>query len=182
MARWFNNFDDCSSCKKYLLIVNKKYNLCYTCNKARLEKNKKKFLQGTDYDYLYSKSVRAQMEKEKQKDSDFYNRIWEEEKYHHCRYCDERIYGMWLPYNMDHILPKSKFPSLRHRKRNIAFTDLTCHGIKTSEKYTNRMISVILDTAEYFIKEGSLIQIGKPNVYRLKDYIIERNKTWKHTS
>ena len=105
-------------------------------------------------------------------DNDFYLSIWKS-RTHTCAYCHRPLDEEPHKYNFDHVLDKAKFPSLRHEEDNIALTCWICHQQKTAKKFTTRMKEIILNVAFVFIKRGMLTQVGEPDVYRLKDYIIE---------
>lgn len=109
-------------------------------------------------------------------DNEFYTKIWNS-RAHVCAYCQRSLLGEPHKHNFDHVLDKSKFDSLRHEEDNIALTCWPCHQQKTAKRYTDKMKAIILNVAFVFIQRGKLTQVGPPDAYRLKDYIIENSNT-----
>lgn len=121
------------------------------------------------------------IKKEKQQsvnDRTFFMKIWRDRP-HICAYCGDTLIGGPHNYNFDHVLEKSSFPSLRYETDNIRLTCLECHGVKTSQRYTEIMAEIIKKVAGIFVLRKMLHQIGPIDVYRQKDWIIE-NKDHHH--
>jgi 5-methylcytosine-specific restriction endonuclease McrA len=152
----------CKGCGRHRQIVNRTHYLCVLCNRKRLDALKP----------YYPKQSKADLREQIAEDRKFYDSV-AKSRPHICAYCGDRLFGHLRTYNFDHILPKSKFPTLRHEKDNIALTCFTCHQTKTSERYTDTMRQLIMHTVRLFVKSGHLVEIGLPNVNRLKDWIME---------
>lgn len=74
------------------------------------------------------KSEDPQIKKDQQdKDREFYMSIWNE-RGPKCESCDCPLFtNEPTSANMDHLMPKSKFPELRYEKENILVVCLACH-------------------------------------------------------
>jgi hypothetical protein len=110
-------------------------------------------------------------------DYEFYTEITETTD-HVCVYCDEPLYGKLSNFNCDHVFEKSDFPHLRHVKEDIVLTCLDCHQAKTAHRYTDRMKSIMFETAITLIMMGLLEQIGEPDYYSVKNWLIKPLKAY----
>ena len=162
----------CSCHGERRLIVNRTHWMCYEGNRKRLDGQKSvdRAVKHSKAIRRYSKTRQAKTRAQTEADALFYAKIWDE-RLHRCVFCDEYLRGVLKNYNVHHVFAKSKFPELRYVKDNCVLTDLTCHQQVETGKYIDRMIKVILATAKKLVKKKLLIEIGSPNVYRIKDWV-----------
>jgi 5-methylcytosine-specific restriction endonuclease McrA len=165
----------CRGCGEMnIMLVNAHYHLCYKCNRARLNEQKKlkEAVRDTKIMKKYSANVKERRKALNDADWILFNKIWGERE-RKCHYCGKYLGGEPKKYNFHHILFKTVFPSLRYRNKNIALVCFDCHQIAHSPHITDKMISTIIETGRYFIRIGMLLRIGEPNVNKIKEWIVE---------
>lgn len=140
----------CKSCNKNTIIANKHFELCFYCNKSRLQKNKKVKSKKNNKS-LFVKDFKSKDKEDSNlhKDEAFYLECFNKSN-HKCEECSEklprlfriekRIVARW---RYSHIIAKSIAPDLRHNIYNINILCSYCHerwenGDKTEMKIFNK--------------------------------------------
>ena len=92
---------------------------------------------------------------------------------HVCTYCDKPL-GELTSGNFHHCFEKSLYPHLRYEVADIAVTCLMpCHAELTAHNYNAKMKQVMEQYAERLISMGLLEQIGEPDYYNPRNWVIK---------
>ena len=91
----------------------------------------------------------------KRSDEAFYQEVWD----NRCRVCENCGAGLGNEPNMTlfhHLMPKAKYPQLRHVEENIALLCFSCHSEVHSAKPPIKIIKRQLELIEQYTKQGRL--------------------------